>query len=66
MQPAVSGKARRVLLLLGIYVLIGLLLAATWTGAAAIRHFGGLTAFLVVVVAWPLILVGLIVAARNS
>lgn len=52
-------------MLFGLYALIGLLLAATWTGTAATRHLGGLTAFLVVVVAWPVILLGLIVAARN-
>ena len=52
-------------MILGIYVLIGLLLAAMWTGAAAARHLGGLTAFLVVIIAWPLILAGLIAAAWN-
>ncbi len=53
-------------MVLGVYGLVGLLLAAMWTGAAAARHFGGLAAFVLIVVAWPLILLGLVMAARNS
>jgi hypothetical protein len=54
-----------VLLALAIYLLVGLALAARWTGAAAIRRVGALTAFLVVVVAWPLVLFSLIFVVRN-
>jgi hypothetical protein len=53
-----------VLTLLSIYVLIGLLLAALWSGASARRHVGGLKAFFLVVAVWPLILFGMIVAGR--
>jgi hypothetical protein len=53
------------LVLLGFYLLIGLLLAATWTGSSAIRHFHGLAAFLIVTVAWPVIVFGLIIAVRH-
>ena len=53
------------LILLSVYVLIGLLLAAIWTGASAKRHVGGLKAFLFVVAAWPLIICGLIIAGRT-
>ena len=53
------------LILLAFYLVIGLLLAGTWTGTAAIRHFRGLAAFLFVTVAWPVIVLGLIIAVRN-
>jgi hypothetical protein len=53
------------IILLAFYLLIGLLLAGTWTGTAAIRHIRGLAAFLVVTFAWPVIVLGLIVAVRN-
>jgi hypothetical protein len=54
-----------VLMLLSIYLLIGLLLAALWTGRSAIQHVSGLKAFAVVVAAWPLIICGLIIAGRT-
>lgn len=53
------------LILLSFYLAVGLLLAGTWTGTAAIRHIRGLAAFLVVTLAWPVIVLGLIVAVRN-
>jgi hypothetical protein len=53
------------LILLSFYLVVGLLLAGTWTGTAAIRHIRGLAAFLVVTLAWPVIVLGLIVAVRN-
>ena len=53
------------LILLAFYLVIGLLLAATWTGTAAIRHYRGLAAFIFVIVAWPVIVLGLIIAIRN-
>jgi hypothetical protein len=52
-------------ILLMFYLAIGVLLAGTWTGTAAIRHIRGLGAFLLVTVAWPVIVLGLIVAVRN-
>ena len=52
-------------ILLAFYLAIGLLLAGTWTGTAAIRHFRGLAAFLIVTLAWPVFVLGLIVAVRN-
>jgi hypothetical protein len=64
-QPTISGARAAVLMLLSIYVLIGLLLAAIWSGAAARRHVGGLKAFVIVVAVWPVILYGLIIAGRN-
>ncbi len=54
------------LILLGVYGLIGLFLAATWTGSAALRHSSGLASFLLVAVGWPLIILGFILAARHS
>jgi hypothetical protein len=60
-----QGKCAAVLMLLSVYVLIGILLAALWSGASAIRHVSGLKAFVLVVAAWPLIICGLIIAGRN-
>ena len=54
-----------VIILLAFYLLIGVLLAAAWTGSAPLRHFHGLAAFLLVAVGWPLIVFGMIVAVRN-
>ena len=50
---------------LAVYLLVGLALAARWTGAAAIRRVGALAAFLVVVAAWPLVLFSLVFVVRN-
>jgi hypothetical protein len=52
-------------MLLSLYVLIGILLAALWSGASAMRHVSGLKPFVLVVAAWPLIICGLIIAGRN-
>lgn len=60
-----AGKVRAVLIMLIVYGLIGLLLAVIWSGASAMRHVGGLKAFVIVVAAWPLIICGLIIAGRN-
>jgi len=54
-----------VLVLLGIYLLIGLFLAALWSGRSATRHVGGLKTFAIVVAVWPVIICGLIIAGRN-
>jgi hypothetical protein len=54
-----------VLVVLGIYVLIGLLLAAMWSGGSATRHVSGLKAFALVAAAWPVFLAMLIIATRN-
>jgi len=53
-----------VLTLLGIYVLIGLLLATVWSGESAKRHVGGLKTFVLVVAAWPMIVCAMIIAGR--
>jgi hypothetical protein len=52
-------------MVLSVYILIGVLLAALWSGESATRHVGGLKSFAIVVAAWPVIVCGLIIAGRN-
>lgn len=52
-------------MVLGVYILIGVLLAVLWSGESAIRHIGGLKSFIIIVAAWPAIICGLIIAGRN-
>jgi hypothetical protein len=60
-----QGKRVAVSMVLGVYILIGVLLAALWSGESAIRHIGGLKSFVIIVAAWPAIICGLIIAGRN-
>ena len=65
MQPLIFEALAAMLTLLSIYVLIGLLLAALWSGDSAKRHVGGLKTFVLVVAVWPVIVCALIIAGRN-
>ena len=52
-------------LLAALYLAIGVMLAGVWTERSALRHFGGLVTFLVVTLAWPVMVLGLVIATRN-
>jgi hypothetical protein len=65
-QPAIHKESvSPVSMVLGVYILIGVLLAVLWSGESAIRHIGGLKSFIIIVAAWPAIICGLIIAGRN-